>query len=55
MADKLEKEAFVSGLSGTSIWEVYGVLFTSCLGLIIRHMGILCSEKIAEQHKGSFV
>ena len=53
MFDREEKEAFVSGLTGTSIWEIYGVIGTSSLGLIVRHIGILGSKKIANLHNQS--
>ena len=52
---KGEKEAFVSGLSGTSIWEIYLILSTSSIGLIVRHVGILCSERVSRWHQNYFL
>lgn len=52
---KEEREAFVSGLTGTSIWEVYGVILTSYCGLILRNNGLLCSKNIAKFHKDSIM
>ena len=55
MASKEEKEAFVSGLTGTSLWEIYGVIVTCVLGLFVRHIGVLCSSRIARLHTDSFM
>ena len=39
---KLAKEAFVSGLGGTSLWEVSLITVTLASGYVLRSITVVC-------------
>ena len=52
MADlRKEKEAFVSGLTGTSLKELYLLLIAGGLGVAIRHCLLLYYKRIRIYHQ----
>ena len=54
-SSRAEKEAFVSGHSGTTLSEVYLVLITCCFGVLLRHVGLLCQHTIRTRHRQSLM
>ena len=50
-ASREEKEAFISGLSGTDLEEMYLLLMATGLGVAIRHSLLLVSERIRKLHQ----
>ena len=54
-SSRAEKEAFVSGHSGTSFAEVYLVLITCCFGVLLRHVGLLCLDSVRARHRQSYM
>ena len=48
-----EKLAFVSGLTGGSVWEIYLVFLTTAFGLMIRNIGLICSSTIQDWHRSN--
>ena len=52
---KLAKEAFVSGLGGTSLWEVSLITVTLASGYVLRSTTVVCLPAVQRMKEESAV